>query len=234
MHTARMHIFDALERDWTDVVQRASAQAALWRWRHEPALADAHCLTEILLRTRHGADPAQADAVLGALVRRAGDDPMAARTTLQALQPGMISLALRHGGRRHPDRASEIVSATIERIRSYPFERRPRAIAANVLLDVHQRMWRAAQRELPTIAIAPADWHWEPPRQEPEAVDEVIEVVTAARDRALITPEEAALILSPVLGISIDATDVLPRSIDKRRQRATQKLRRHVHLLQPA
>jgi DNA-directed RNA polymerase specialized sigma24 family protein len=57
------------------------------------------------------------------------------------------------GAARDPDVAAEVVTVALARIKCYPYERRPRAIAANVVLDVLHALWQdrpSAGREMAT------------------------------------------------------------------------------------
>lgn len=42
--------------------------------------------------------------------------------------------------------AAVVVAAMWERIRTYPIERRPRKVAANLALDTRQRVWRSGHK----------------------------------------------------------------------------------------
>lgn len=146
-------LFAALGRDWQVAATSPEADAALRRWAADPVLGDFHSAGKILERTAIGGDRATADSVLGALLRRAPRDEFAARVALQALSPGLLTVARRMGAARDPDIAAEVVAAGLARIKCYPYERRPRAVAANVILDVlnavhHSR--RLAGREMAT------------------------------------------------------------------------------------
>jgi len=92
---------------------------------------------------RQRGEPARSDRLLAVLARRAPDDEIAARLLLHLLLPGAKALA----GRvwwlgSAEERAAAVVGARFERIRTYPFQRRPRRIAANVLADAHGWLWR--------------------------------------------------------------------------------------------
>ena len=135
-------LFAALERDWQVVATSSEADAALQSWATDPVLGDIHSVGEILERTRPGTDRASVDSVLSALMRRAPRDEIAARAALQALSPGLINVARRMGAARDPDVAAEVIAVALARIKCYPHERRPRAVAANVVLDVLHALWQ--------------------------------------------------------------------------------------------
>ena len=90
-------------------------------------------LDELLEMRRN---PTVAPRILSALARLARGDDVAARTLLQALVPGLVTLAASVGG-DDPTALDEIVSLAWERIRTYPVSR-PGSVAGNVLLDVRR------------------------------------------------------------------------------------------------
>jgi hypothetical protein len=94
-------LFDALDADWSRVSATPIAIAAIHRWAEdEPALADLASPADAVRRCWSSRPPAAA-AVLGALLRQAGD-PLAARAVLQAVVPALRNQASRRvGGVRH-------------------------------------------------------------------------------------------------------------------------------------
>ena len=130
---------------WPDLVSRLDAAGTVRRW----AAAD-HVLTgltgieHITAVTAKGADPDRADEVVGALVRLAagdgGDDADAVLLLLHLLSDGVLALAGRMPG--PPDLVPVIVAELTCQIRSFPWRRRTRAYAANLLLDTKHVLWR--------------------------------------------------------------------------------------------
>jgi DNA-directed RNA polymerase specialized sigma24 family protein len=102
---------------------------------------------------RRDLDPAEADRVLAALACRAPEDTLAARVLLQLLLPGCKALVRRYGGSDPEERAGTVVAAAWDRIRTYPIDRRPLRIAANVLLDVRQRVVRGFSRRPRPVSL---------------------------------------------------------------------------------
>jgi len=145
--------FDALDRSWATLVHNPEATAALARWDSEPALAapDLDTLVDrIWAATKPDADRAHA-----ALAARAPTDTTAARVLLQVLRPGLRNLGRRLAlGGSFDDVDHELLALAWERIRTYPIERRPASVAANVLLDVRtlQRRRQRAERQLATAS----------------------------------------------------------------------------------
>jgi hypothetical protein len=133
--------FDALDRSWATLVHSPEAAAALDRWASDLALA-APDLDTLVERIWAATKPV-ADRALAGLAGRAPTDPTAARVLLQVLRPGLRNLGRRLAlGASFDDVDHELVALAWERIRTYPIDRRPASIAANVLLDVRKRYVR--------------------------------------------------------------------------------------------
>ncbi len=137
---------DHITGSWTDLTARLDACGSLHRWaRLEPALAGVLDLPDLAGRLRPGTDPAGADALLGALVRLAAadghDDPDAVLVLLHLLGEGARALA-----GRLCDLADDMLSLVLGeltvQIRAFPWRRRTRAYAANLLLDTKTALWR--------------------------------------------------------------------------------------------
>ena len=152
---------DRLEREWQALARGAlPARSRTWG-RYEPALA-AFASPDALIRFLHSRAPGlEKDAILSALLARARTDPLAARVVLQALLPGLKGLARRIF--LDADEAAQLwqllFASSWEQIRTYPLERRPRRIAANLLLDTMRATLdelareRRRRRELPAAAL---------------------------------------------------------------------------------
>ena len=126
----------ALDREWTELSGSPASIEALERWsRSEPVLTGLPSLSAILEERR--SVTAAAPALLAALARLAPDDELAARTLLQALVPGLLTLATT-ACTDDPLAFDEMVSLAWERIRTYP-RNRPGSVAANVIWDVRKR-----------------------------------------------------------------------------------------------
>jgi DNA-directed RNA polymerase specialized sigma24 family protein len=144
------------------------------------------------LRRQH--HPADADLVLGALARRAATDDLAARTLLQAVLPGLRSLANAHYWLApREELEASLVAVAWEHIRSYPITTRPRRIAANLLLDTGHHLRRAYPPH-PAQAIADAG-NSEGLGAAPGPGEELTELVFAAVARGALRPEPASLII---------------------------------------
>ena len=108
-------------------------------------------LDEVVLRAGFGgpADCDDADAYLLALVSRAAHDPLAAQIVLHRLLPPVISIAKRRG-KLHNDGIEgalcDLVAQAWFVITTYPVERRPRKIAANMVRDIEYHEFVAGYR----------------------------------------------------------------------------------------
>ena len=110
-----------------------------WAARH-PALRGCADLAAVL-----AAIPADADAVLGALLRESSaGSQLAARTVLQAMLGKVVLMAARDRGAG----TQTYVVAMWERIRTYPIERRPTHIAGNLALDARKLARRESCRDV--------------------------------------------------------------------------------------
>jgi len=127
---------------WPALTARLDASQALARWSvREPALAAAGSVREL-------AEPgnrSRGDEVLGALVRLAaadgGDDPDALLVALHLLSDGALALAGRLADLHH-DIVALVVGELTVQLRTFPWRRRSRAYAANLLLDTRAALLR--------------------------------------------------------------------------------------------
>ena len=231
-------VFDSLDRQWAVLVHSRDAAEALERWSTDPELG-AGDLEELVQRI-WAASKSAADVALAALARRAGTDVVAARTLLHALRPGLRYLGRRLALGGSDDLVDhEIVAIAWERIRTYPADRRPRQIAANVLLDVRKRYLQqhrieeSAMAELRAAGAATSEVS--PSAEEQVVEDEVASLrrahalLAGAVGRGAITPASASLVwrtrvqqfddgeVAGELGIGV-------RTMQKRRQRAERQL----------
>jgi hypothetical protein len=131
---------------WDSLTHRLRHEGVLERWRRlEPTLGGLKDLEELCRRLSAGSDRSQADLLLGALVRLAAvdgrDDADAVLVLLHLLSDGAEALA-----GRFKDLTSDplglVVGELTVQIRSFPWRRRTRAYAANLLLDTKKALWR--------------------------------------------------------------------------------------------
>lgn len=157
-------------------------------------------LDEVLTRAGYGG--ARTDSVcdryLLELVRRAADDELAARIVLQRIMPPLIAVAARRG-RINPGGFNEAFSLVLShawiRIRTYPVERRPAKVAANLVLDTeyHAYVREARMKHVRTIALSDTlSKVLAAPEPHVEAADELAELVEELR--SLEMPERTVAV----------------------------------------
>lgn len=125
---------DRLNAEWRHLSTSPESTHHLRRWTSEcPELTEATDMASVL--TSISETP---DAVLSYLIRVGQDlgDELALRTIVQSMLKGLLK---RSGG---PAEYTDAVSHLWETVRTYPLDRRPRSIAANVLLDTMKRARR--------------------------------------------------------------------------------------------
>jgi hypothetical protein len=223
-----VHLFQQLDNDWSGLIAGGEARRACLRWnRQDPALANVACVNELVNEIRTCGDPAKSDAILSALVRLAAADTVAARTVLQALVPGMRCLCRKLAGLGETeDVDATIVACAWERIRTYPHDRRPNRVAANVLLDTRKRTLRALATST-EIPFADLPWDGAPVPQENDDLNAALD---AAIQSNLLTADEASLILATrvdgqTLKAEADRRATTSAAIGKRRARAEARLK---------
>ena len=221
-----------LDAEWRSIVKAPASRSALDRWaRREPALAAFDNLDDLLAGRRQ---PESAAEVLPALGRLSPHDPLAARTLLQALIPGLTELA-RTAGYDDDSSFDDMVSIAWERIRTYP-ETRTGSVAANVLLDVRKRYREHRRLDAPNSAPPPsaarAGAH---PSAEEEAMltQAVVDRIVSIRRTGLVSDRTLHLIVrTRVSDESLDdvaaKTSVNTRCLFARRKRGEVYLRRHL------
>ena len=226
-------VFDLLDREWQRLARDRAAARRLAGVCTVAGGAGSLADLEAYVRA---AGPAEADAVLLALVQRVvGEgDELAARVLLQLLLPGTRNLARRWWALGDNDeRAAAAVAAVYQRIRRYPLARRPGRIAANVLLDAARDLRRAVRaagsalvddRDRPSAAGGD-------PAEAPaaHAAVELASVLTDAVDDGALDLRDARLIAQSRIGGQRVADlaahhDIGSRTLWDRRHRAEARL----------
>ena len=223
-----MGIAEALDHEWARVSRTPAAARALRRWtRVWPALADCRDLTHLLELRRDGE---RAQELLLPLAMLSPSEELAARTLLQALLPGLVSMAAAMRP-LEPMALDELVGLAWERIRTYP-PTREGSVAGNVLLDVRKRFARAragATRVIPICAWA------EPAVEDVPNLDRaaVVGLLREGRDHGVIDRDDLELIVRtrmfgvPVAEVAADLGEEA-KALGRRRWRAEEALRRMV------
>jgi len=145
-----------LESDWRRELAGPLLADHMRGWRkRQPALRPFTNPAALLGYLRHSRPGEREDAVLLALLRCARGDLLAARFVLHAMMPALkrISAGVLIDAGEQAELWSTLLYCAWERIRSYPVQRRPRRVAANLRLDVLHDLVRAhrldnAQRRL--------------------------------------------------------------------------------------
>lgn len=191
-------VFTQLDREWIALIRRPTTANELG---DACALAGASGLDGLVPAVRRAA-PEAADPVMAHLARQAheGSD-IAARALLQLLLPGACRLAARWWALgSSEERAAAAVAAVYTRIRRYPLDRRPRKIAANILLDANQDLARLARRAVADReAMAPLEprllrGRLEEP--EPSPAEELRDFIEDAVAAGRVPSQWAALIVA--------------------------------------
>lgn len=196
---------------WPALVSRLDAAGILVRWTAaEPALDGIGSVADLTKLLAPGTDRDRADDLLGALVRLAaadgGDDPDAVLLLVHLLSDGAYALV-----RRLRDMADDMLALVVgelaAQIRSFPWRRRTRAYAANLLLDTKAALLRElrparsrARHSGQDLLVDPLDtWRVKTlldaavPGPEDDEIRLVDVLVWAAR-RGIAPPEDLALL----------------------------------------
>ncbi|MHB8242214.1 MAG: hypothetical protein ACYDHN_09500 [Solirubrobacteraceae bacterium] len=206
------------------------ARFGVWR-EAEPALsrfADAAAL----VRFMHAPGArAEKDAVLCALLRWARQEPIGARVVLEAIRPGLLNLSARimRDAREREELWSAMFAAVWEGIRGYPLERRPRRVAANLLLDTLHLTLDELGCESAWRAMWLGNFNSGGTAASEEVEGDVDELLGGAVRACAITPDEAEVILSSRIdGVELAdlarSAGVSYNTMKLRRQRAERRL----------
>ena len=231
----------ALQREW-EVLARGRLRLELRAWSaHEVALARFETPDRLIGFLWDKREPSEEkDRVLLALLRLARREASASRVVLQAMLPGLKTLAAAML-KRHPEHGDPALDREelwqvlfvemLERIKTYPLKRRPGSVAANLILDVKHAVLAEAQRaratagELPLDAPLEADEQALRPRPGVD-VEEPLRRAVAAK--AITAADAELLLLVDVDGVSLrEAAGRLGLSYNLariRRQRARKPL----------
>lgn len=175
----------AIAGSWPDLVDRLDRTGRTATWAREvPALATMTTINDLPAMVDAHLPLARADHVIGAFVRLAAadgaDDPDALLVLLHLLSGGVHTLAAKLW--HLSDNILPLVVGELTcRIRRYPWQRRTRAHAKNLLLDTKQALLRGELRQglpdQPSVVLVdphdPAFRHLDTAREEVADVDVV-------------------------------------------------------------
>lgn len=233
-------LIGALNAEWSQVQPAVAAALKRWSTRH-PILAVASFEPGEHITLSHG----DADAYLLALLdyatgQRCDDRALAARTVLQLMLPSAAHLSRRMQPSPRNERESTVVHAMYEVITSYPTDRRPNRVAANITYDTlhrcrQDRRSRDASGRTREILVSepeltvPAVRRVEQPTT---ASEELLRLLIWAVRRRVLTAPQAQLLSE---GSSYGQTNTLaqqwsttPEAVRQRRHSALVKLRRAI------
>ena len=228
-------LFALLDREWDSMCRSAACTRHLREWAaHDEALAGFADLAALAAHVNRPGEPAASDLVLAAVVARAPSDDLAARVVLQLLRPGCKALAESAVWlETWAERESAVIAAVFDRIRTYPIERRPRYIAANVLRDALKSMLKTRRRQR-----EPTTCSWEELDDDDEVLveheappaEELVELLAWAVRRKVLPSDTARLIgLSRICDVPVDLLGRYPgqdpQTVRRRRQRGEAALR---------
>ena len=225
-------VIDLLEAEWTRLEASASASRTLRRWSSEDEGLDGLTTLAELRETvqDRSTSPVLRDGILLALVRRAATDDLAARTLLQQLLPGCKALVGRFAWSGDLEEiAAAVVAETFARIRTYPVERRPGRVAANILLDVKQRLFWRTPATVPTVSLEEVSHAIPAVEAEQNAAFELLDLLHWAVAQGHLSVGDAHLVADTrVAGTSVERlcerTADKQQTVRRRRQRAEHRL----------
>lgn len=221
-------LFERLAVEWSQLGASAPATAAIEAWgQNDPALAGFHDLVEVVGFVHRCRTGSRGDAVLAGLAARAPSDPLAARTLLHVVFYGLMRITsdLCSAASSPEEAASIVIVEAYQRIRTYPIERRPRSIAANILLDTRQGVSRSlCRRRVPETLTADIARHANATAG-PSPADELLDLIDeAVRARKLRVDDARLIVLSRIADVStVDLAAIracTPQSLRRHRQRA--------------
>lgn len=226
---SRLHA-DAFQSDWQQAVHSPQMATHFHAWRaREPALARFADAAALLRFMRGPGSHVEKDAVLCALLTWAKDEPIGARVALEAIRPGLLNLSARitRDPREHEELRSTLLLAIWEGIRSYPLTRRPRRVAANLLLDTMHRTLVELGRESAWLSMRSLDSLDSRASEEVNAdVDALL--AHAVRAGAISAQEADAILSSRIDGVELAdlarSAGVSYNTMKVRRQRAERRL----------
>ena len=230
----------ALEAEWRGLL-RGELGTRFRVWRAEDGALTRFGDADALIAFLHRRGPPDAkDAVLLALLVRAQQEPLAGRVVLQAMLPGLKGLSARLGrwAVSFDELWQILFSCLWERIVTYPIERRPSRVAANLQRDTLKRTLAVLKREATAqgqLSAVPLDEFEDLLATDANSdgvADGSIDVEAILRRAVMagrVTGEEAEVILATEvdgvpLAVVAERLGVSYNAVKIRRQRAEQRL----------
>lgn len=218
--------------EWSRLTRRPAVLRTVNSWDFiDPPVTH---LDEVLARAGFGrpTTDSEGDKILWHLADLAHTDELAARIVLHRILPALMAIARRRG-RIHPKgpyaAMEELLTTAWIVIRTYPSDRRPRKVAANLVRDCEYHAFVRQQRlrrpdELPTLDMGVI--------AQPEATcdpaDELAELLSEARD-AGVDEHDITLLQALAGGETTNnlalKLNVSPRTVRNWRLRAIEAVR---------
>ncbi len=202
--TTRQSLTEQLRADWGRLRDQPDLLARVRSWQLPGS--DPVDLDQVLAESGFGraADDTDADHYLSRVVAAAADDELAARIVLQRILPGLIRIATRRAAMAGGIRAAfdETAGVAWLVIRTFPIQRRPRHVAANLLRDIEYQAFVRERRLVATERELPTPHHRLPDAPVADDDDPLLEVVTLLAEgvRAGLTERDRE-----VLGLAVGA-----------------------------
>lgn len=211
--------FDRLNADWRVQCADAAGSVIVAGWLAEAgvfrageALGDLSTLLAELARRDRVGGRAHSDLWLAELLRHAivpgGHAQLAARVVVQAMLPSAFNTArrLRRRGRAFTDAAHAVTGALYEAVGSYPLQRRPRRIAANLSMCTLQLALQDLAQGCQRDEDVPLETTWSgvTAPDDPAAAAELADITAGAAAAGLLSPEE-----DPLSGPRAEMADLL-------------------------
>lgn len=143
-------LFSRLDEDWERVARGHDADTVLATWAGaEPALTGFTSFDRLLAALRGRVDASWRDRRMLALLRLAQFDLTARRVALQVVRPALSCLAYTYTPRwGAEDAGSEVIATALQRIATYPTDRRLTNVAGQIVQDIRHSLFKRLQREL--------------------------------------------------------------------------------------
>lgn len=230
-------LFEKIDQEWAVFAASSEGSSALLRWAvTEPDLSGFATLVELLEALRGRTQASWRDRRMLALLRIARQDPTARRVVLQVVRPALSGIARLYCGRwGAADASSAVIVAALERIATFPTDRRDTNLAGHIVRDTRHALFHTLTRELAFEAtfevpadLAEAERLLAAPADR-TAADRVTTIVTDALRAGKITPRHARLVLdSRLAGVPIEEIAAAwrrpPQTVRRMRQRVERVL----------
>src|SRR5207248_8199656 len=106
-------------------------------------------LNQLVTPLRGLSEPESRDRRLLAVLRLARHDPAARQLAMQVVEPALVSIARMYFGRwGRSDASSTVIVAALERIATFPTDRRHTNLAGHIVRDVRHALHNRLAREL--------------------------------------------------------------------------------------